>query len=166
MLTERAKRRIDAQQLCNFTALDKQTKQELMMSGRRRMYTSRHMAHGGRGGGGVPGSGVLARYACHNLMWGGRTWRRAGSPHSRRPVHANPMPPPGSYPHSALCTRPATWWTWTKTRSNRSCNRTADSRPRRCGPSGRSDAILCTTGIPFYVGVGFLTWVCRDGGKE
>lgn len=33
MLTERAKRRIDAQQLCNFTALDKQTKQELMMSG-------------------------------------------------------------------------------------------------------------------------------------
>jgi hypothetical protein len=51
MLTERAKRRIDAQQLCNFTALDKQTKQELMMSGRRRMYTSRHMAHGGRGGG-------------------------------------------------------------------------------------------------------------------
>ena len=77
MLTERAKRRIDAQQLCNFTALDKQTKQELMMSGRRRMYTSRHMAHGGRGGGGVPGSGVLARHACHNLMWGGRTWRRA-----------------------------------------------------------------------------------------
>merc|ERR1711865_701053 len=32
MLTERAKRRIDSQQLCNFTALDKQTKHELMVN--------------------------------------------------------------------------------------------------------------------------------------
>ena len=39
MLTERAKRRIDAQQLCNFTALGKQTKHELMMNKRRLMYT-------------------------------------------------------------------------------------------------------------------------------
>ena len=36
-LSERAKRRIDAQQLCNFTALDKRTKHELMMKRRRRM---------------------------------------------------------------------------------------------------------------------------------
>ena len=51
MLTERAKRRIDAQQLCNFTALGKQTKHELMMNKRRLMYTLRHMADGERGGG-------------------------------------------------------------------------------------------------------------------
>ena len=44
MLTERAKWRIDAQQLCNFTALGKQTKHELMMNKRRLMYT--FTAHG------------------------------------------------------------------------------------------------------------------------
>jgi len=64
MLTERAKRRIDSQQLCNFTALDKQTKHELMVNKRRRMYTSRHVTTDGRGGGAVPGSGVVARPAC------------------------------------------------------------------------------------------------------
>ena len=48
--SERAKRRIDSQQLCHFTALDKQTKHELMMNKRRLVYTrtygTRQMAKG------------------------------------------------------------------------------------------------------------------------
>ena len=46
MLTERAKRRIDSQQLCNFTALDKQTKHELMVNKRRLMLQSRQRLEG------------------------------------------------------------------------------------------------------------------------
>ena len=65
MLTERAKRRIDAQQLCNFTALGKQTKHELMMNKRRLMYTFHGTWPMVRGAvGGAPGGGVLARPAC------------------------------------------------------------------------------------------------------
>ena len=151
MLTERAKRRIDSQQLCNFTALDKQTKHELMVNKRRLMLQSRQMVGGAVAAcrelgcsQGLPALHAHAHAYVVRDMWGRRTWRKGGSPHSRRPVYANPMSPPGSYPHSARCTRPATSWTWMKTRSNRWCNRTAVCRPRRSGPWGRSDAILYT----------------------
>ena len=97
MLTERAKRRIDSQQLCNFTALDKQTKHELMVNKRRRMLQSRQMVGGAVAACQELGcsQGLPALHAHAHVvrgMWGRRTWRKGGSPHSRRPVYANPCP--------------------------------------------------------------------------